>query len=205
MKRLFAAIKIHPDYEFLKRYQELKQALRHEQIKWVEEQNIHITLHFFGETEDRDMVLIQSVLGRVAEKEEPFRIGLSGLGIFGSSYSPRVIWARIEPVHYLLGFMIELKSALENAGFENDRQNIVPHLSLGRIKELKEKQFFQRMIGQFKDTVSIEEQIGEIFLFESRLYKTGPLYIIQKSFEFGKKNTPADDTPDSGVLQREGF
>ena len=50
MKRLFVAIKITPNDEFLKIFQELKQDLKHEKIRWVETRNLHLTLKFFGET-----------------------------------------------------------------------------------------------------------------------------------------------------------
>ncbi|MCK9421103.1 MAG: RNA 2',3'-cyclic phosphodiesterase [Bacteroidales bacterium] len=201
MKRLFAAIKIHPDSGFLKNYQEMKTALCHEQIKWVEERNIHITLHFFGETEDTKAVLINSVLRKLAEKTNPFSIRLSGFGLFGSSYSPRVIWAGIEPGQTLQAIMKELKIDLGSAGFDFDRQNLVPHLTLGRIKALRDKKYFQRIFAQFKDTPSIYEQINEIILFESKLQNSGPVYSVQQSFILGKKNSPGSFPADPGELQ----
>ena len=52
MKRLFVALKINPDQNFLEVYDKLKSSLRHEKIKWVEMQNLHLTLKFFGDTDD---------------------------------------------------------------------------------------------------------------------------------------------------------
>ncbi|MCK9204338.1 MAG: RNA 2',3'-cyclic phosphodiesterase [Bacteroidales bacterium] len=193
MKRLFTAIKIHPDPGFLKSYRNLRSALYHEQIKWVEEHNIHVTLHFFGETEEQIIVRINTVLEKLAAETKPFTLRLSGLGIFGSSYAPRVIWTGIGPGQPLLHIMQMLKTDLMKAGFETDRQNLVPHLTLGRIKSLRDKTLFQRVLSNYKNIISVDEQIQEMILFESKLLPTGPVYSIQQSFPFSKKNP--DDQP----------
>lgn len=186
MKRLFAAIKIFPDPKYLKKYHELRNRLHHEQIKWVEEKNIHITLHFFGETEERRMAIIHSVMETLAEKTEPFTLRLSGLGLFGSVYSPRVIWTGIESGHDLVALMKEFKDVLSHHGFEISRENLVPHLTLGRIKTIRDRKFFQQTIDTFKELVSLPEMIHEIVLFSSKLQSTGPVYSVEKSFSLKK-------------------
>ena len=50
MKRLFAAIKIHPSARFISVLNAISASLSHERIKWVEPENMHLTLKFFGET-----------------------------------------------------------------------------------------------------------------------------------------------------------
>ena len=62
MKRLFAALKINPDAGFLTEYRNLQAAMKYQQIKWVEERNIHITLKFFGETQESEIPAISRPL-----------------------------------------------------------------------------------------------------------------------------------------------
>jgi RNA 2',3'-cyclic 3'-phosphodiesterase len=186
MKRLFAALKIHPDAEFLERYHELQRELQFEQIKWVEDHNIHITLKFFGETEERKIGSICSVLKKRASATSCIRLKLSGLGIFGSSYAPKVIWVGIEPYTELSGLMKDIHNDLKTIGFEPDRQNLVPHLTLGRIKFLRDKIIFNRVVGQFKDIASSAFSIPETVLFESILRREGPEYIALEKFAFMK-------------------
>jgi 2'-5' RNA ligase len=190
MKRLFAALKIDPDREFLAEYRELKDKLQHEQIKWVEEHNIHVTLKFFGETEERKINEICSVLDSRASATPSIDLQITGTGIFGSSYAPKVIWAGIEPYARISLLMKNLQTDLKNIGFEPDRQNPVPHLTLGRIKFLRDKIIFNRTIEQFKKISSSPAQIGEIVLFESILRREGPEYISLAKFPFIKKNSP---------------
>lgn len=182
MKRLFAAIKIHPDKAFLQSFRELRKALLLEQIKWVEEHNIHVTLKFFGETDERKIPEIARVIQNRANLVRPFQITLAGLGIFGSTYAPRVVWTGIEPYDMLVALMNNLHSDLASVGFEPDRQNQVPHLTLGRIKSLRDRISFQRTVDRFRTIRSETETIDTIKLYESILRREGPEYREVETF-----------------------
>jgi 2'-5' RNA ligase len=80
--------------------------------------------------------------------------------------------------------MKRVKSGLAASGFETDRQNLVPHLTLGRIKMLQDKILFQRIIERYKDLLSKDEMAGKMILFESILKPSGPVYIVQQVFPF---------------------
>ena len=190
MKRLFAALKIHPNVEFLDEYRKLKHELQHEQIKWVEDNNIHVTLKFFGETDGGKIPEISSVLRKRASASSFIDLQLSGLGIFGSSYSPKVIWAGIEPYAELSKLMMNVHNDLKNIGFEPDRQNLIPHLTLGRIKLLRDKIIFNRTMNLFKNISSSPIRIGEMILFESILHRDGPKYTALEKFTSLKKELP---------------
>jgi len=186
MKRLFAAIKIHPEKAFLDHLHLLETQLRHEKIKWVEDHNIHITLKFFGETEENKIPGINSVLQSVADKTKSFELSLQKLGIFGSSYNPKVIWVGIHPYDDLVDIMKELQKELKSIGYEPDRQNLVPHLTLGRIKYLADKSFFQQKIDEYKELTTMSVRIVSFHLYESILKKEGPVYLNLKTFPFKK-------------------
>ena len=186
MKRLFDAIKIHPEKAFLDHLHLLETQLRHEKIKWVEDHNIHITLKFFGETEENKIPGINTVLQSVADKTKSFELSLQKLGIFGSSYNPKVIWVGIHPYDDLVDIMKELQKELKSIGYEPDRQNLVPHLTLGRIKYLADKSFFQQKIDEYKELTTMSVRIVSFHLYESILKKEGPVYLNLKTFPFKK-------------------
>jgi len=104
MKRIFAAVKIEPSKQLLELYDELKSSCKFDRINWVEPHNMHITLKFFGETEESIIGNIHKNLEGIAENYEPFEITLKNIGIFGSYYKPRVIWIGIEPSDILVDF-----------------------------------------------------------------------------------------------------
>lgn len=182
MKRLFIAIKVSPDKKFLDQIHSLEESLRHERIKWVEENNIHITLKFLGETEEKLIPGIIEALRNVALNTKPFSYCLQHLGIFGSSYNPRVVWVGIEPYQELVNLMKQTHQEMKPLGFDPDRQNLVPHLTLGRIKEIKDKQGFQRTIDKFRMLTSEQLPAKSIILFESILKKEGATYLALESF-----------------------
>jgi RNA 2',3'-cyclic 3'-phosphodiesterase len=181
MKRLFVAIRVVPDAGFISRYRALKSSLSYEPIKWVEEQNIHITLKFLGETSEERIPGINAVLEKVAGSFPSFELALKGLGIFGSSYNPKVIWAGIHPYDRLVTLMKLVHEGLEPEGFPMERQNLVPHLTLGRIKPLRDKKRFQSEVEKFKYIASASQVVDRIILFESNLKKEGPEYHVLRA------------------------
>ena len=183
MKRLFTAVRVHPNDRFFEVFDALKQGCRHDRITWVDPSNIHITLKFFGETEDERIPAISSLLQEIASKFNPFEMQLRGTGVFGSSYQPRVVWIGIAENPTLVGLGQEILDRVEDLGFKKDRQNFVPHLTLGRIKRIDNKKRFFELIGNFKETGIAAETVREFNLIESRLSPGGPRYSILETYK----------------------
>ena len=186
MKRLFAAVKSHPDQGFINQYRILQQSLQHHTIKWVEEENFHITIKFFGETMEAGIPAICDVLKSVALSTPDFSFRFEGLGIFGSSYNPKVIWAGIQPHEEFSKMIIGLKHELESLGFPADRQNVVPHLTLGRIRSVRDRQHLQKVLDTHQQMSSQYMMAGKLILFESILFHSGPEYHRINSFPLKK-------------------
>jgi 2'-5' RNA ligase len=178
MKRLFVAYKIIPDQGFLSGFRKLKSLMHIQQVKWVEENNIHITLKFLGETEEQKLTLIDEILRSRASQQSGLTVRLTGLGVFGSRHDPRVIWTGIEPYEALALLMKEMREDFIPAGYPADRQNIVPHLTLGRIRQVRDRILFQQSLDQYRNLVSEPIKLEKIILFESILRREGPLYKI---------------------------
>jgi 2'-5' RNA ligase len=184
MKRLFVAIKILPTEHFLAIYYQILKQFENESIKWVMPQNMHLTLKFFGETAEDRIPEIEGVLSSVFVNYRPFQFHIEGIGIFGSSYRPRVIWFGIHQGDDIKKMARDLHKKLEIVGFENDRQNFVPHLTVGRIKkELIHKRSFQQKIDPFNNQFIQDVKVNEVILFESILKPTGPVYKVVNCFK----------------------
>jgi 2'-5' RNA ligase len=177
MKRLFAAIKIHPSTRFINVLNEISSSLRHERIKWVEPENMHLTLKFFGETDEEQIPAIILALQTAVSISKPFILKIAKTAIFGSRYDPKVIWFGIEKHPALDNLAKNIFTELQKCGWQPDRQNFVPHLTIGRIREIKDKQLFQKIISNFSTLEIQEEVVTEIILYESILRREGPLYI----------------------------
>jgi len=177
MKRLFVAVKIHPSLRYISLFNEITSSLRHERIKWVETLNTHLTLKFFGETDEAKIQSICQAMKAASAELNPFTMKIANTGIFGSRYDPKVVWFGIEKNTKLDILAQNLFSELAKCGWEQDRQNFVPHLTIGRIKDLKDKTLFQQIISKYNVVDIQEEYVTEIILYESILRREGPLYI----------------------------
>lgn len=184
-KRLFAAIKIKPEPKFLEILSDLRRDLDLDKIKWVDPENIHLTLKFFGETQEEKIPGIVEQLDEAALDASPFSLHIHDVGIFGSRYKPRVIWLDITEDEQLQTLAQHIHDNLRKLGYEPDRQNFVPHLTIGRIKHLQDRRFFQKCIDKHKGKSIQHIDVGEFFIMESILRPQGPLYKIVEHFTLG--------------------
>lgn len=189
MKRLFVAVKIHPDNRFEELYAGLRKQLVLEKIKWVEPQNLHLTLKFLGKTPSEDFSKIHAVLQEVATRHSAFEFTLQQSGIFGSRYDPRVIWVGTNGNRKLTVLGEDILNSFEDEGFERDRGNFIPHLTLGRIKHLTNKKYFQEVITQYHETFFQKQEVQQFYLFESILNPSGPVYKVVKSYNLKNSNS----------------
>jgi RNA 2',3'-cyclic 3'-phosphodiesterase len=181
MQRIFAAVKILPDEELNNLLKRLQTALANDKIKWVEPWNLHITLKFFGETPEEKVLEIAKTLENI-DPPAAFTLQCSDLGIFGSTYKPRVIWLGINDNKQLARLGNEIARVIQSLGYEPDRQNFVPHLTLGRINYLNDKKYFQQIISANKSFTSVSQPVSAFHLYESKLKQSGPEYHIIKSY-----------------------
>jgi 2'-5' RNA ligase len=182
MKRLFAAVHVSPSKEFRELLSSLQRGLRFADIKWVSPENIHITLKFFGETFDDRIPDISRVLKSVSQRHAAFGFTIAETGIFGSSYNPRVVWFGIRNAEPLTALAQDVLKDVESIGWERDRQNFVPHITIGRVKDAKDKRLFQKMIDEHNKAFIQEVSVTEFRLYESILQPQGPIYSILERY-----------------------
>jgi len=176
MKRVFIAIKTESEGPVYKVITSLKSELRNEIIKWTDLDNLHITLLFLGKTEEEKLDIISSVL-----KEECYGFGhleiiIRGIGLFKNLNEPRVIWAGIEPSERLNILNRNIANRFRNLGFYQGENYFKPHLTLGRIKTIVNRQDFKTIVDKYKATELQNLIIEEIILYESILLPEGPVY-----------------------------
>ena len=186
MKRLFIAIKIEPDQSFMEIYTKLTSNLSYENIRFAEIKNLHLTLRFIGETEENKIPDIDRVMNKMAETAKSFTLNINRTGVFGSSYNPKVLWFGIDTIEQLTQLHTAIELNLSKVGFYPDRQNFVPHLTLSRIKQLKDLKLFQKIINEYRDKEIMKQEVQSFSLIESILMKEGPIYNTLSSYTLQK-------------------
>ncbi len=183
MKRLFVAIRIVPQIRLVQLIAKLKERLEGENIKWVDDENLHLTINFLGETHESMLDGICSSLEKVCKNFGPITFQLKGLGIFGLKKSPRVIYVKIVGGEELKALGQSVNTSFTGLKIQERLKPINPHLTLGRIRTVKNKLSFIELAGGNEDVVLQDVKVPELILYESILKPQGPVYIPLQKFE----------------------
>ena len=146
-------------------------------IKLTEPANLHFTLKFLGEIYENDVSKVGESLDSLRDYES-FDIDLRGVGAFPNADYSRVIWIGAEKLLDLQNQINELLSPL----FPKDR-DIKPHLTIGRVKFLKDKKKIQEFLTRNSNIEIGSMTVKEVFLKKSTLTPNGPVYEDLKKFE----------------------
>jgi 2'-5' RNA ligase len=176
MKRAFIAVKVEPGGELLRMISSFKALLGAENIKWVDPANIHLTLAFLGDTEEKRIKSITSMLKERCTGFNEFDFILAGTGIFKNYWGPRVIWVGIRSSEKLIMLNNIITDGLRENGFEIEDRQFRPHLTLGRVKSVKDTENLKKVLEKYRDTEFQKVEVKEVILFESILMQTGPIY-----------------------------
>jgi len=196
MKRLFVAIKVVPGEDLLEQYQRFRKWFRTDRISWVDEAHMHVTLRFIGDTPEEKVEAIHRALSKVQPSYSAFRLSIRGTGIFGSSYKPRVLWFGVDDSDGLLVKMEkDIAGVLEEAGWPDDRQNFVPHLTIGRIQFIRIRNKLNEKVEKNRDKHLMDMEVNAFHLIESRLTPDGLVYQTLHSYPLKGASTNAAPLP----------
>lgn len=176
MKRIFIALKVEAGETLLMLISALKAGLSKDNIKWTNPDNIHITLAFLGDTEEG---MIKNIIVMLKEKNEgsgKFELLLKGSGVFRNLNDPRIIWTGIEPSQKLLLLNNSIMNGLNGLNIKMEERPFKPHLTLGRIKHINDKEVLNLLIEQYQNSEIQKVPVNEIILYQSILLQTGPVY-----------------------------
>lgn len=174
--RTFIAIDARVDQALLKKWQEVKSLLCNDSIKWVDEQSLHLTLFFLGETPIDLIDNISQELEADIQKHSSFKITLQGFGIFGNPKSPKVIWIGIAKSEQLYQLKKDVNSILTSLDFDEPDGKFSPHFTLGRIKQIKTTFELYSFINKNKTEFLQEVEVDKVIFYQSTLKPTGPIY-----------------------------
>jgi 2'-5' RNA ligase len=154
-------------------------------VKFVEPQNLHITLKFLGDVSEDDVKRIESSLLNGVKMMKPFKISLKGVGYFGSPKNIRTIWIGIENGRDGLISLSNMVNECLKDIFSMEGAS--PHLTIGRVRSAKNREAIMDEINSMKDVKIGEMAVSEIKLKSSTLTKTGPVYEDVCVFRIGER------------------
>ena len=140
--------------------------------KWVEPENLHLTLRFFGATPLDQLPQLEALLNQAAQMPR-FEASFAGLGAFHSWENAQVVWVGVEQG------AAQLAALAQALGASEEGRPFSAHLTIGRIRS-------RRGLDRLKAAAAkaffseVRQAVDKIVLFESRLTPQGPVYLVRK-------------------------
>lgn len=158
-------------------------------IKWIKPEGLHITLHFLGYLDEKQIEKVKEVMDSIigvsssntfsekcwAKQRMASELRFTGINGFPDMNRPRIVFAEIEEIdnNNLIRLQQSLGQDLEKAGFQIDHRPWHPHITLARIKIPRIK----LRVADCQLPITIF-QIKSIDLMESELRRDGAKYKV---------------------------
>jgi RNA 2',3'-cyclic 3'-phosphodiesterase len=174
MHRLFVAIYLPEDVRDL-----LVDAMDDgPELRWVGDEQLHLTLRFIGEVERPMAGDIAAALGRV--RFASFEMRIRDVGRFDRR-SGGALWAGVEPKAPLAALAAKVERSCQSAGLEAERRAFHPHITLARWKG-RASRAADSFIERNRGLASPRFAVNRFLLIESHLSRHGPHYEVAEGF-----------------------
>ena len=180
-KRVFAAIDISDEarQRIAAYVDDLKRKMGNNAVKFESIDKLHITLKFLGDIDTNTLNRLTSAVRFIAGRYSPFTLEVAGTGVFPNAAKPRILWLGIN-AEELSSIVNDINNACEPLGFEPDKRDYQPHLTIGRIRDGQRsaetvKYHLDHQFAPARSTVS------QLSVYESQLLRTGSVYTLVSS------------------------
>jgi 2'-5' RNA ligase len=147
--------------------------------RWSPPENQHVTLKFLGWSPAERFEEIAAAVGSVSARRPPAALRLAGLGSWPSRRRVRVLWVGLHDESELLpGLAAELDDALSPLGFEREKRDFTPHLTLARWRTPVPLRPLPDLPPHVREAFTVDA----VELFRSHLSPKGARYEVLKSW-----------------------
>lgn len=181
--RLFVAVEV--DEEVRKNLAEFQALLKEagSDVRWVDVQNIHITLKFLGYVEEVNLPRVKEIIKKAVTGVGPFGVRFEGVGAFPRLERPRVVFVAMEdPAEGLSKINSQLEEGFVELGIEKEGRDYEPHLTIGRVKSSRNLEPLVKLLRHYTKQAFGQERVSRVVLMQSELSPEGPTYTELDSF-----------------------
>ncbi len=174
--RLFVAIELPNEIkaQLASLQKELRQAQA--EVSWTKPENLHLTLKFLGEVSSERVKLIEQACLEATRGCKPLLLTTQETGFFPNARRPRVVWAGLQGDSAdLQALHKSLEAQLATLGFAREEKPFHPHLTLGRVKTMKN---IQQLVSRTEayQLPLLAFTVSELVLMQSQLHPSGSIY-----------------------------
>lgn len=152
-------------------------------LKWVNPENMHLTLKFLGEIKDAKVAEVCNIVKAVAGRHKSFELDVESVGHFGGK-SAKVLWVGTgKGGENLLELQKDIEKSLALAGWPEETREFSGHLTLCRIRKPAAGVKLARMSEDYKDFKLGTIQADSVSVYQSQLKPTGPVYTVLGNYK----------------------
>ena len=160
--------------------------LRNPPWRWIPPENMHLTIKFLGEVDEKILLDLKAVAADAASRAKPCRVSYGPFGGFPNLSRPRVIFFEAtEGTRELASIAHLLEDGVEPLGIERERRPFTAHLTLARIKEPLPRGMVEKLGSVPPLPSSATQDVDCFLLMQSRLAPSGAKYEEVGSFPLG--------------------
>ncbi len=154
-------------------------------VRWVREAQLHLTLKFIGEIQDRDLPCAIGALRAAADSAgRPFTMHVAGLSAFPPRGKPRVIHVEVRET---TGALQDLHHVIEQALAEQlavapESRAYVPHITVGRVRDRRTAPHTDELAAALPEQDFGRVSVTSFVLMRSELKPTGAEYSVLHEF-----------------------
>jgi len=146
-------------------------------VKWVEPQNLHVTLKFLGDVQDGMVADVCAAAADAAARVQPFDFQVRGVIAVPPTGQLRMFWVGVEDPTGRTGALHEaLDQALGPLGFQPEGRAFKPHVTLGRVRLARDPSALRIAAAPLAGEDFGQQRAEEVVVYSSRLTAQGPVY-----------------------------
>lgn len=134
------------------------------QVRWIEEDNLHLTLRYFGPLPDPIVANIHERLEKIFFLS--FSLILQGAGHFHSKVNRGVIWIGVAENLHLISLKKEVDRLLRGLDVPPENRLFHPHVTLGHYERLNPQKLGE-YLATYADYQSLPIEVKSCLLMRS--------------------------------------
>jgi len=160
-----------------------KVSVKQGDLKWVEPNNIHLTLKFLGEISDKQLEEVKEITNTVAQAHQKFNLEIESVGSFGGR-SAKIVWVGAgNGTEALLALQKDLDDLLAQSGYPREEREFSAHLTLCRVNHPIAGLKMGEAIAQFSHLKLGSIAAESLCVYQSQLTPAGPTYTLLGDFK----------------------
>lgn len=152
------------------------------QFNWIDEENYHVTVYFYGEMNTADGEKARRTLETLFHDEDPFYLYSNSVDLF--MHNNITIYLNFRREKKFEKIAMKVREAFTKS-YPYSKRYFTPHIALARCRIPSKQQYFVLKKRLEKLDVEINFPVKKITLFESIITQKKPLYKKLSSYSLG--------------------